>query len=287
MGNVKLRSVFGILLLVAVASLTVLAGCAPLRLPPAAPVADGGASRGAGGVRPGDTNVTNLVAAGDVTVGGDLTVSGECAGCGSMIESLDDIPDLTASGPMTVTLVDDGQLVFNGGAFDEDVAVLRLKTSGNQETLLVTEDGEILLGESGKLIVGSPWDQKVIIDKYGVSVIGSVDVTGYLSGEKWVTPVGVSGNAHLGGAIYTNEGASGARTRTLPSAEPGMTESFYVEVAQPLYIDPAAGDQIHVLTDAVGDRISSSTPGDSICLVAVNHTDWAVCGMVGTWTDAN
>ena len=36
MGNVKLRSVFGIFLIVAAASLTALAGCASLRLQPAA-----------------------------------------------------------------------------------------------------------------------------------------------------------------------------------------------------------------------------------------------------------
>jgi hypothetical protein len=70
-------SVIGILLIVAAASLTVLAGCASLRLQPAV-----GVSRGPGGVRPGDTNVTNLVAEGDVTVGGDLTVNGTCTGCG-------------------------------------------------------------------------------------------------------------------------------------------------------------------------------------------------------------
>ena len=39
MGNVKLRSVIGILLIVAAASLTALAGCAPLRLQPVAPTA--------------------------------------------------------------------------------------------------------------------------------------------------------------------------------------------------------------------------------------------------------
>ena len=64
MGNVKLRSVFGIFLIVAAASLTALAGCAPLRLQPAAQPDVAGASRHAGGVRPGDTNVTNLVADG-------------------------------------------------------------------------------------------------------------------------------------------------------------------------------------------------------------------------------
>ena len=153
MGNVKLRSVFGIFLIVAAASLTALAGCAPLRLQPAARPDVAGASRNAGGVRPGDTNVTNLVAEGDVAVGGDLTVTGECVGCGvgRLIETLDDIPTLSASKPMTATLADAGQLVLNGGAFDEDVSVLRVKTAENVETLSVTEDGEVWLGASGKV----------------------------------------------------------------------------------------------------------------------------------------
>ena len=103
-------SVVGILLVVVV-SLMALVGCSPtpvgsgsdaasVALPDAA-----GGSRNAGGVRPGDTNVTNLVASGDVEVGGDLTVSGECVGCGAgtMISTLDDIPTLSASQPMTVT----------------------------------------------------------------------------------------------------------------------------------------------------------------------------------------
>ena len=79
MGNVKLRSVFGIFLIVAAASLTVLAGCAS----GVRPVGVDG-SRNAGGVRPGDTNVTNLVAGGDVTVGGDLTVAGTCTGAAAL-----------------------------------------------------------------------------------------------------------------------------------------------------------------------------------------------------------
>ena len=95
MGKQAMSSVGGILLIVVL----VLVGC----VAPAAPAA--GASRNAGGVRPGDTNVTNLVAEGDVAVGGDLTVAGECVGCGggTTIETLDDIPTLSASQPMTVT----------------------------------------------------------------------------------------------------------------------------------------------------------------------------------------
>ena len=170
-----MRSMFGILLIVAAASLTALAGCAPLRLQPTMPAADAGASRNAGGVRPGDTNVTNLVAAGDVTVGGDLQVTGECVGCGggATVETLDDIASLSTSKPMTATLADAGQLVLNGGAFDEDVSVLRVKTSEDVETLSVTEDGEVWLGTSGRFGIGPPGDDKVYMDTSGVFVVGS------------------------------------------------------------------------------------------------------------------
>jgi hypothetical protein len=88
--------VVGILLIVVLA----LVGCASEAQP-----AGVSGSRNAGGVRPGDTNVTNLVADGDVVVGGDLTVAGECSGCGggTTIATLNDIPTLSASKPVTLT----------------------------------------------------------------------------------------------------------------------------------------------------------------------------------------
>ena len=184
---------------------------------------------------------------------------------------------------MTATLADAGQLVLNGGAFDEDVSVLRVKTAANVETLSVTEDGEVWLGASGKFGIGPPEDHKVYMDTAGVSVVGNVDVTGYLSGEKYVFAVDAFGAAHFGGGVYTNQGASASVTRVLPSATPGLTECFYVVAAQTFYVDPASGDQIHVLTNAIEDRISSATPGDSICLVAFDHTNWAALSKVGTW----
>ena len=176
---------------------------------------------------------------------------------------------------MTATLADAGQLVLNGGAFDEDVSVLRVKTSANVETLSVTEDGEVWLGASGKLGIGPPGDYKVYMDTYGVSVVGNVDVTGRLSGEKYVHAMDAFGTVHMGGGVYTNQSATGSVTRSLPGATPGLTECFYVVAAQTFYVDPASGDQIHVLTNATGDRISSATPGDSICLVAIDYTNWA------------
>ena len=207
----------------------------------------------AGGVRPGDTNVTNLVAAGDVTVGGDLQATGECVGCGggATVETLDDVASLS-----TIE-ADDGDscgrwaVGLNGGAFDEDVSVLRVKTFEDVETLSVTEDGEVWLGTSGRFSIGPPGDDKVYMDASGVFVVGAVDVSGRLSGEKYVTAMDEFGTIHFGGGVYTNQSATGSVTRSLPGATPGLTECFYVVAAQTFYVDPASGDQIHVLTDAV------------------------------------
>ena len=79
---------FGILLVVVL----VLAGCVA---PAAEPV--GGLEQAA--VRAaGDTNLTNVVTSGDVTVGGDLMVSGECVGCGGGASYLTYVARLTQSG---------------------------------------------------------------------------------------------------------------------------------------------------------------------------------------------
>jgi hypothetical protein len=287
MGNVKLRSVIGIFLIAELA----LSGCSPT--PPrsgsgAAPAAQpdvAGASWNAGGVRPGDTNVTNLVAAGDVTVGGDLSIAGECVGCGggTTIETLADIPILSASKPLTLTFATLGQLILNGGPFDEDVSALRIQTPEGASVLSVTGDGEVAI--DSYLTVGA--------DAFSVSKGGDVSVTGSLSVDG--TPYIGKGSlvsqqnafANLDGLVYTNELATSAVTFTLGSAAPNRAVCFYVFAAQTLYVDPASGDQIHVLTNATGDRISSTTPGDSICLVATDYTYWAAYAKSGTWTDAN
>jgi hypothetical protein len=88
-------------------------------------------------------------------------------------------------------------------------------------------------------------------------------------------------------AIWTNEGAGAAMTFTLPAAsvQQGFRATFRVMAAQALRIDPDGTDQILVLTDAGGDRISSSTIGESITLVSDGGTSWYEDRSLGTWSD--
>ena len=81
--------------------------------------------------------------------------------------------------------------------------------------------------------------------------------------------------------------SSESTTLTLPAAAAGLKYCLYNYDGATMYVDPATGDQVHVLTNAAGDRISNTTAGDSICLLAVDTTYWIATERTGTWSDAN
>lgn len=90
------------------------------------------------------------------------------------------------------------------------------------------------------------------------------------------------------GGIITNDGAGAGRTYNLRPAQPGMGVTVYLEEAQDVDIDCDNADQIYVLTDAAGNKISSdATQGSFITLKAHDDTGWWPYGRVGAWADAN
>jgi hypothetical protein len=88
-------------------------------------------------------------------------------------------------------------------------------------------------------------------------------------------------------SVIVNTGASGSQEFDLPPAAAGLRYTFACVVAQNIVIDPASGDRILSLTDAVNDSITAGTIGNSITLVAVDSTNWVAVAVVGTWTDTN
>jgi hypothetical protein len=90
------------------------------------------------------------------------------------------------------------------------------------------------------------------------------------------------------GALVSNGGASAEITLTLPSAVPGLRYCLYVAEAYTITVELDDADQIHHLTDAAGDRLQNAgTAGDSVCLSAIDTTEWAPTGEVGTWSDVD
>lgn len=89
------------------------------------------------------------------------------------------------------------------------------------------------------------------------------------------------------GTVFTNEGATGAITVSLPAATVGLFYDFVVKAAQELRIDPNGTETIALPTgvqQAAGKYISADADGEFIRIVCVKTGQWNVLGSVGTWT---
>ena len=88
------------------------------------------------------------------------------------------------------------------------------------------------------------------------------------------------------GRTFANTAAQGATTFTLPDAAAGLWYIFVDNsstAADDVIIDPAIGDNID--HDTNGDAIESVTDAypQTIMVIALNATDWATFGKIGTW----
>lgn len=120
----------------------------------------------------------------------------------------------------------------------------------------------------------------------------NVTGVGYLNGSKVlvsaktqaVSPYSVSSTTD-NRVCFTNEGATGGVTFSLPTAAANLDYTFYVQAAQTLTIDAASGDTIRfgATVTAADGSISSSTVGSAIRLRAINATEWVAVALVGTW----
>jgi hypothetical protein len=91
------------------------------------------------------------------------------------------------------------------------------------------------------------------------------------------------------GAVVVNTGASSSLTITLPSAAAGLYYCIGISAAQILTVNVTSGDAILGLTNAANNRImNAGTVGDSVCLSAIDATNWLPIGAArGTWTDVD
>lgn len=92
--------------------------------------------------------------------------------------------------------------------------------------------------------------------------------------------------AQCGGVFVS----AGAIEMELPEASTaiGCRLTFVVGAVANFTIDPDAADIILLLTNAAGDSLIADALGESITLVAISATQWAVEGAEkGTWTDSN
>lgn len=89
--------------------------------------------------------------------------------------------------------------------------------------------------------------------------------------------------------IFTNQGASGAVTFTLPTIAKGLRYRFFAEANQNLIVASAAGDTLVVFNDAAADSIAFQTANEIIggaieVYANADATKWLVFVMLGAET---
>ena len=95
-------------------------------------------------------------------------------------------------------------------------------------------------------------------------------------------------NVNESGTVQTNAGAIGAAAWTLPGAAAGINYCFVVMAAQELRVTPAGGDAINI-AGSQGDAAeywTANAVGESLCIVAVDATNWVAKSYTGTWAQA-
>lgn len=88
-------------------------------------------------------------------------------------------------------------------------------------------------------------------------------------------------------STFTNTGATGSVTFTLPTAAAALSYCFYVDTAQTFVIAADSGHTIRngLSVTSSGGNFTSNTIGNQMCLRALNGTEWYVySGPTGSWT---
>lgn len=101
---------------------------------------------------------------------------------------------------------------------------------------------------------------------------------------KATTPIAVS-QIDDNRKAFTNEGAAAQIVFNLPAAVAGLEYTFIVQDADGIQIVAAAGDTINLAgtVSAAAGNATSTTPGSSITLLAINATEWVAISALGTW----
>lgn len=91
------------------------------------------------------------------------------------------------------------------------------------------------------------------------------------------------------GTYFTNTGAAGSVTFTLPTPAAGLWYQFYVDASQAVVITATGSATIkngtNAATAANGSVTNAGTAGSTICLIAISATQWVTVDTpVGTWT---
>jgi len=208
----------------------------------------------------GEGAITLTSTAGGVDIDGAAAKNIDIAGGQVLISSKDNAASAIA-------------LTANVGA-DETIVLTNTQGTGAGAITLTATAGGITLNASSGITTGD-----------AITGDGTAALGGFL---KTVTDDtnGVALAVTASGTVQTNAGAVGAAAWTLPAAAAGLNYCFVVMAAQELRVTPAAGDAINIagVQGAAAEYWTANAVGESLCIVAVDTTNWIATSFTGTWT---
>jgi hypothetical protein len=174
------------------------------------------------------------------------------------------VEDGTGTDQFTVS--DAGTVDVQGNKIDLDADADTSVTSDTDDQIDVEIGGQDVVSVTGSLA-------RFQVDVYGLAP------TLEKSSSYTVT-------ASDSGALFTNDGATGEITFTLPNLIAGRHYCFAARENQTVTIDPDGTDQVLSETDSGGDRVQSGAQWDVLCIVGIAD-GWLPVETTGTWADAN
>ena len=167
-------------------------------------------------------------------------------------------------------------LTANTGA-NETIVVTNTQGTGAGAITLTATAGGITLNASSGITTGDAitGDGTATMGGFLKTVTDDTDAHAVLASES--------------GTILTNAGAGGPFAHTLPAAAAGLNYCFVVMAAQELRVTPTAGDVINIAGVAGDDAEywTANAVGESLCVAAVDGTNWVALSYTGTWTQQN
>lgn len=262
------RKTWATVALVAIIALIAVTACqAPTTAPtgPVHVVLDNAGDLGAGGELPasaaGDTNLTNLVTSGDVTVGGGLTVTGGVTGTNVLVTGNQTIAGIkTFSTPAVIPVITGPTAAATGvpGVYVNNLGAANVSFEVRDAATPVFQ---VLNG--GAVAANAVYSYVPVSAKTGNYTVTTADT---------------------GLTIKS----SGAITMTLPGAVAGLQYCIVNFDGSDLTLDVT--DTADVFLNEVnspGDRVTNTTAFDSICVRAIDATNWVTISSLGTWADGN
>lgn len=170
-------------------------------------------------------------------------------------------------------------------------------TTGSYNIAIGYQAGDGITSGDNNIIIGNNKDAKYPSSdnqlNIGDIIVGNTS-TKQIHGFARTYEAYVSGwtlTADESGDVHSNVNA-GAEDWYLPEASnEGIYYTFIVDAAGNMDIHPDGTDQIMGLTNGAGDRIRSSTPGDTVTLIASGTDKWFVSSIYetvgGGWADIN